>query len=318
MFIKSLTITTLLCLTSFAFAETDPCSTLADLQSKSNTKLFVGYGTASSQKEADTNSQVDMASRIRQKVSASSMVTSDNNSSNLESSAKSIVNEILIGANVLKRCSNKGTYSTVVTLEKSFFVSSLDKKLDANEKKAKEYINKIKNNENDEVLANTVDAAKKFIKDYQSSFESDLQLCKIYDGCANIKNDHEISSLVDLVSKQGDKDQYIMITNNKDISETYRDELIDLVEQNGIKVMDSIVSDDVSNIKRRLYAKCAANIGSKIPGSTDRVVTVKCTVESYIGKQKGFRNTYSCSAMADSDISKEDAVNSCSGRLKKD
>ena len=96
-------------MTFVAHAETDPCSTLADLQTKTDNNLFVGYGTASSQKEADQNAQVDLARNIRQKVTATSTVDETNNDASLKASTKSVVSEVLIGAKVLKRCSSSGT-----------------------------------------------------------------------------------------------------------------------------------------------------------------------------------------------------------------
>jgi hypothetical protein len=325
-----------LCLVSSpVFALTDPCSTLADLTSKSNPNSFVGFGAAETQKAADENAQIDMASRIRQKVTASSTVTENNDSAKLEATSKSVVSESLIGVKVLRRCSNEGSFSTVMSLDKALFVSSLEKKLSFNAAKAKKLTDTLNSEQTDEVIAKNVDSAKKFVADYQSTFESDLELCKTYSGCASIKDEHVFSSLAEAVAKQGDKDQYVMITNNDKIAEDFRDELIDLVEKDGIKVMDNSVklmdlaeSDRIDSkvkrkdlktkrsVNRKIIAKCKATLGSKIPDSTDRVVEVSCTLESYIGKQKGFRKVYSCKAMADADISKNDAINSCSGRLQ--
>lgn len=317
MFVRNLLSASFLFFVSLsAFAQTDPCSTLADLTSKSNPNTFVGFGAGTTQKSADDNAQIDMASRIRQKVSATSTVTENNTSSNLESTSKSVVSESLIGAKVLRRCPNNGTFSTVVTLDQSLFISSLETKLASNVVKAQKLIDTLNAAKDDEIVAQNVDIAKKFIANYQANFDSDLQLCRTYKGCASIKNDNVFSDLVDLVAKQGDKDQYLMITDNSEVTASFRDELIDLVEKDGTKIMDGVVSDGAASVNRKIYAKCVAKVGSKIPGTTDRVVEAACTLESYIGKQKGFRKVYSCKSMADASISTEDAVNACSGRLQ--
>ncbi|MES2614399.1 MAG: hypothetical protein V4591_03180 [Bdellovibrionota bacterium] len=298
------------------FAETDPCSTLADLTSKSSPNTFVGFGAGTTQKAADDAAQIDLASRIRQKVTATSTVTENNDSSKLEATSKSVVSESLIGAKVLRRCPNSGTFSTAVSLEKSLFISALENKLSSNVDKAKKFIGTINSTKNDDIIAQNIDKAKKFIADYQSTFESDLQLCKTYAGCAAIKDTGVFSDLTDLVAKQGDKDQYLMVTNNNEVTDSFRDELIDLVEKDGTKVMDGVVGEGETSTNRKILAKCSAKVGSKIPGTSDKVVETTCVLESYIGKQKGFRKVYSCKAMADADISKEDAINSCSGRLE--
>lgn len=316
--LKNILISTISCFVFLqAYAQTDPCSSLADLTSKSNPNAFVGFGAGMSQKEADGNAQIDMASRIRQKVTATSTVTENNDSSKLEATSKSMVSEVLIGANILRRCPNNGTFSTVVTLDKNLFVSSLEKKLSYNVDKAQKLVDSINNAKSDEVIAGNVDTAKKLLAEYQTTFDSDLQLCKIYNGCVDVKNENVFSDLADLVSKQGDKDQYIMISNSNRTTKSFRNELIDLVEKDGVKVMDGVVVDhDDASVNRKIYAKCVSKVGSQIPGSTDRVVDVTCTLESYIGKQKGFRKVYSCKAMADADIDPDEAANTCSGRLQ--
>jgi hypothetical protein len=317
---KNLLMTLFLMTISFsAFAETDPCSTLADLTSKSNPNSFVGFAAGTTQKAADDNAQVDLASRIRQKVTATSTVTENTDSANLESNSKSVVSESLIGAKVLRRCANTGTYSTVVSLDKNLFVSSLEKKLSYHVGKVKQMINSLNTAKDDEAIARNIDNAKKFITDYQATFEGDLELCKIYSGCADIKgkDEHIFSDLVSLVASQGDKDQYLMITNQDEVTENFRDELIGLVEKDGVKVMDGVVNEDNSPIHRKIYAKCKAKPGSKIPGtSSDKVIETNCVLEAYIGKQKSFRKSYACKAMVDADSSMEEAVSSCSGRLQ--
>ncbi len=107
-----------------------------------------------------------------------------------------------------------------------------------------------------------------------------------------------------------------MITNGDAVTDNFRDELVDLAEKEGVKIMDGAAADGTSVVKRKIYAKCKAKVGSKIPGSSDKVVETTCTLEAYIGKQKGFRKTYSCKAVSDAGISSEDAQNACAGRLQ--
>jgi LPP20 lipoprotein len=304
------------CSFSAAYAQTDPCSTLADLQSKGDSSLFVGYGTGSSQKEADQNAQVDLARNIRQKVTATSTVDETKNDATLQSTSKSVVSEILIGAKVLKRCPNGSSFSSVVTLEKNTFISSLTEKLSSNIKKANNLKSSIENAKSDEILGQSIDSAKKFLADYQESSEADFELCKVYKGCADIKVDNSFHDLAELVSKEGDKDQYVLVTDNDKVSAALRDDLITLLEADNIKIMDGAVSENSKESKRKILASCKAKVGSKIPGTDDRVVETRCTVEAYIGKQKKFRKVYSCKAMGDAGISIEDAVTSCSGRLQ--
>ncbi len=301
---------------SAAYSQTDPCSTLADLQSKGESSLFVGYGAGSSQKEADQNAQVDLARNIRQKVTATSTVEETQNDATLQSTSKSVVSEILIGAKVLKRCPNGSDFSSVVTLEKNTFISSLTEKLSSNIKKANKFKSSIENAKSEEVLGQNIDSAKKFLADYQESSEADFELCKVYKGCSDLKIENSLHDLAELVSKEGDKDQYLLITDNDKVSAALRDDLITLLEADNIKIMDGSVSDNAKESKRRILASCKAKVGSKIPGTDDRVVETRCSVEAYIGKQKKFRKIYSCKATADSGISADDAVSSCSGRLQ--
>lgn len=301
---------------SLVYAQTDSCSSLADLQSKNDSSLFVGYGSASTQKEADQNAQIDLARNIRQKVTATSTVAETKNEVTLQSTSKSIVSEILIGAKILKRCTNENFFSTVVTLEKNHFLLSLSEKLLLNEKKASNLINSINNAKTDEILAQNIDTAKKFLTDYQDTFESDLELCKIYKGCSEIKIDSKLHDLAELVSKEGDKDQYILITNNDKVSSALREDLITLLESDNIKIMDKSVNSSKEEVKRKIISNCNVKVGSKIPGTDDRIVETRCSLEAYIGKQKKFRKTYSCKATADSGTSLDEAVSSCSGRLK--
>ncbi len=301
---------------SVAYGQTDPCSTLADLQSKGVASLFVGYGAGSSQKEADQNAQVDLARNIRQKVTATSTVDETKNDATLQSTSKSVVSEILIGAKVLKRCSNSSNFSSVVTLEKNTFISSLTEKLSSNIKKANNLKNSIENAKSEEILGQNIDSSKKFLADYQESSEADFELCKVYKGCSDLKIENSFHNLAELVFKEGDKDQYLLVTNNDKVSTALRDDLITLLESDNIRIMDGSVSDNAKDSKRRILASCKAKVGSKIPGTDDRVVETRCTVEAYIGKQKKFRKVYSCKATADAGISTDDAVSSCSGRLQ--
>lgn len=305
------------CSFSIAYAQTDSCSTLADLQSKGDSSLFVGYGSGSSQTEADQNARVDLARNIRQKVTATSTVDESKDDVTLQSTSKSIVSEILIGAKVLKRCPNGSTFSTVVTLEKAAFIASLTEKLSSIIKKANRLKNAIEKSKSDEDLAQKIDEAKKFLTEYRESSETDLEVCKVYKGCVDIKIANVFHDLTELVSKEGDKDQYVLVTNNDKVSTSFREELITLVEEeDNIKIMDGSVSDNAKSSKRKILANCKAKVGSKIPGTDDQVVEIRCTVEAYIGKQKKSRKVYSCKSISDAGISKKDAVSSCSGRLQ--
>jgi len=312
----------LLCVSSpsgIAWAQADPCSTFADLTAKSSPNTFVGYANSSSQQQAQREAQVDLASRIRQVVSASSTVTQSSSADPvLSSSSKSAVSEILIGAKVLRRCAQNGGYSTVVTLEKNLFVHSLEKKLLYNVDKAQKFITSIQTARSDDILAQNVDFAKKFVVDHQSSFESDLELCKIYNGCAEIKNEHIFSDLQTVLSPKADQDQYVMTTAHDAVSKNFRDEIVGLVEKEGLKVQDGTVSASNVPAHRKIFAQCTARVGTPVMGGPDKVVETKCTVEAYIGKQKTLRKTYSCQSMADLTTSKQDAINACSGRLQAD
>jgi len=300
-----------------AFAETDSCSTLADLQTKTDNNSFVGYGSASSQKEADQNAQVDLARNIRQKVTATSTVDETKDDASLKATSKSIISEVLIGAKVLKRCSSNGSFSAVVTLDKKIFISSMTEKLSANIKKSDNLTKSIENAKTDEALGKSIDNAKKFLADYQDNSESDLEVCKVYNGCNDIKID-SIHQLAELVTKEGDKDQYIFITSDDKVSKSLRDDLITLLEEDSkdkIKIMDGAVTESGSDSKRKILANCKAKVGSKIPGTSDQTVEVRCSIEAYIGKQKKFRKVYSCKSIKDNEISVDDAVSACSGRL---
>ncbi|MGY3803829.1 hypothetical protein ACWNT8_07205 [Pigmentibacter ruber] len=303
---------------SSVYAQTDPCSTLADLQSKTQKELYVGYGTGNTQKEADQNAQVDLARNIRQKVTATATVEETNENASLNATSKSVVSEVIIGAKTLKRCNNKDSFSAVVTLEKASFLNSLQEKLASINKKAKSLVQSLENAKDDETLAKNVDAAKKFLAEYQNTYEEDLNLCKTNSGCGNISKDEDIfSKLSELVAKEGDKDQYVFISNKDKVSLALRDDLISLLEEDKnekIKIMDGAVSEGTES-KRRILSSCKAKVGPKIPKTEDRVVETRCVIEAYIGKQKKFRKVYSCKSTMDSEISIEDAVTSCSGRL---
>jgi hypothetical protein len=122
--------------------------------------------------------------------------------------------------------------------------------------------------------------------------------------------------LNNLVIANGDKNQYILITNQTDVSDVFREDLISLLENDGLKIMDVI--DNKTPSPRKIIAKCIANLGPKIPNSADRIIETKCTADIFIGKQKKGRKVYFCKAVVDNDMDREDAVGSCSGRLKPD
>jgi hypothetical protein len=302
-----------------AFGLTDPCSTLADLTSQNNPNTFVGYGVGASKAEADNNAQVDMASRIRSKVTAVSVVSEDNTSANLNSTSKSVISEVLVGVNAIKRCNiDSKEDSTVLTLDKTVFISSLENKLSAHIDQAKKLKDVLTQSKNDEIIANSVDKAKKLIEQYQSTFDDDLQLCKLYKGCASFKEGNVFQELPDIVAKLADKDQYVLISNDNQITANFRDELIDLLTDDGVKVMDGSVTKNAPDSVRKILAKCRANLKGKIPNSDDRVLETRCVVEGYTGKQKLFRKVYSCSAMVDADSTKDDAISACNDRLQKE
>ncbi|KAB8031830.1 LPP20 family lipoprotein [Fluviispira multicolorata] len=315
---NTIILSSLISISPFAFAQTDSCSTLADLQSKSNESSFVGFGAAATQKEADQNAQVDLARNIRQKVTASSTVNENNTDTSLNATSKSVVSEILVGAKVLKRCTNSDSFSAVVTLDKAMFISTLSEKLSTNLKKAVNFKKSIESSKSEDITAKLIDDAKKFLSDYQESSESDLELCKIYKGCKDLKIDTAFHDLAEQVAKDGDKDQYILITANDDVANGLRGELITLLEAEKLKIMDGTVSDKSQDITRKVIATCKVKAGTKIPGTEDRVIETRCIVEAYIGKQKKFRKVYSCKAVGDNEYSNEDAVNSCSGRLQQE
>ncbi len=305
-------------LTSSVYAQTDPCSTLADLQSKTQKDLFVGYGSATTRKEADQNAQIDLARNIRQKVTATSTVEESEADASLKATSKSVVSEVLIGAKTLKRCGAENNYSAVVTLEKATFLTSLSEKLSSIIKKAQNLIQSLEKTNDEETIGKNIDIAKKFLADYQDTAADDLSVCKVYGGCEKIGSvDDTFHKLSELVSKEGDKDQYVFISNNDKVSLALRNDLISLLEddpKDKIKIMDGAVSEN-SESKRKILSNCKAKVGSKIPGTDDRVVETRCVVEAYNGKQKKFRKVYSCKSTMDADITIEDAVTACSGRL---
>lgn len=303
---------------SAAYGQTDPCSTLADLQNKTQKDLFVGYATGASQKEADQNAQIDLARHIRQKVSATSTVDESTNSVSLNASSKSVVSEVLIGAKILKRCNIKDSFSTVITLEKTAFIVSLEEKLSNNLKKGNKLIQSIENARDDEVLGRNIEAAKKFLADYQITTEDDLNVCKVYSGCNDTFYTADVfADLAEVVAKEGDKDQYIFLSAKDKVSQFLKNDLITLLEEDEkdrVKIMEKSVAKG-SEFKRKILANCKAKVGSKIPDTDDRIVETRCIVEAYIGKQKKFRKVYSCKSTMDDDIAIEDAVAACSGRL---
>lgn len=296
-----------------AFADTDPCSTLADLESQSNSSVFVGFSAGASQKEADQNAQVDLARNIRQDVTSTSTVNGNNEKLSLTETSKSVVSESLMGAKVLRRCSLKDTFSTVVTLDKKLFLSSLEKKLTLRLKKAAGYAHELET-QDDESLGQTVTAAKKFLSDYRVSSESDLELCKVYSSCVKIENTNAFADLENALVKVGDKDQYLFTTTQSDLAHHFEEDLITLIENSeGIKIVNKAAGTD--SVKKKIKASCKAQFGTAISGTDDRIVEVRCTAEGYVGKQRSFRKVYSCKSVADSTTSKEEAVNACSGRL---
>lgn len=296
-----------------AVADTDPCSTLADLKSKSDSSVFVGFSAGSSQKEADQNAQVDLARNIRQDVTSTSTVNESNDKSSLTETSKSVVSESLMGAKVLRRCSLKDTFSTVVTLDKKLFLSSLEKKLTRQLKKAADYTNELET-QDEESLGQTVTAAKKFLSDYRVSAESDLELCQVYNSCLKIENTNAFRELENALAQVGDKDQYLFTTRQSDLAHHFEEDLITLIENSeGIKIVTQAAGAD--SAQKKINASCKAKLETAISGTDDRIVEVRCTVEGYVGKQRSFRNVYSCKSVADSTTSKEEAVNACSGRL---
>lgn len=300
------------------FGKTDPCSTMADLTSQTNPNAFVGYGVGSSKAEADNNAQVDMASRIRSKVTAESVVSEDNNSANLNSTSKSVVSEVLVGVKAIKRCNvDDREYSTVLTLDKKVFISSLENKLSAHIDQAKKLKDVLTHSKNDQIIADSVDKAKKLIDQFQNTFEDDLQLCKLYQGCASFKEGNIFNDLPDIVAKLADKDQYIIVPKTSIVND-FREELVGLLSDEGIKVMDEFVGKNSETSVRKISAMCQVNMKPKIPGSDDKVAETKCTLEGYTGKQKLFRKVYSCKAVVDADASKDDAAAACAGRLAKE
>lgn len=307
------------CAFSAAFAETDPCSSTADLQSKSDSSLFVGFGAGSTQKDADRNARVDLARNIRQNVSASDTVTANDSDQSLNSTSSSSVSEILVGAQVLKRCKNKDSFSAVVTLKKKLFVSALQEKIHANLKQANSYIKRLKDSKNEASVMQTVDKAKKFLAKQEDAFDSDLALCRTYDGCDKLKEDSTFSDLADLLAEQGEKGGYVLVLDKGRLTQSFKDDIASLLAKDDINVKDPDSVEDILSVTNRANAKCVAQLGTKIPDSSDRVVTVRCSVEGVAGKQKMFRSVFSCKATLDERESKDEgAAGACSGRLEKE
>lgn len=311
----------LLCCGTFcnAFAATDPCSSIADLQSKSDSSVFVGFGAGESQNAASRNARVDLARNIRQNVSASDTVTATDSDQSLNSTSSSSVSEILVGAQVLKRCTNQDNFSVVVTLSKKIFVSALQEKLRANLAQANSYSKRLKNSKNEASLMQTIDKAKKFLAKLDDSFDTNLALCRTYDGCSKVEDGSAFSDLADLLAEAGEKGGYVLVLDKGSLTQSFKDELSSLLAKDDVNVKDPDSVEDILNVTNRANAKCVAQVGTKIPNSSDRVVTVRCSVEGVAGKQKMFRSVFSCKAMIDERESKdEEAAGACSGRLQKE
>jgi len=298
------------------YADTDPCATMADLTTKSDANTFVGYGTGASANQAEQNAKIALAANIRQKITSTSTVTENTKNASLEASSKSVVSEVLIGAKVVRRCSQKDTYSTVVSLDKAFFLSSLETQLSSQVTQAQKLTTNITSAKGNEALSKAVDVAKRFLANTPSHFQEDLNVCLVYGGCQTMKNQDTsvFDNLSSAVEKNADQDQYVLVTNG-DITEKFRDNIISLLENDNIHTMSG--DDSSSTHTRRINATCKVNKGSAILGG-NRVIETRCVVEGFSGKQKMFRNTYTCKAMADNSISPDDASNSCQGRLLKE
>jgi hypothetical protein len=307
----------LLGLSTPAFADVDACSTFADLTTKSKPNTFVGYGLGDTPAQAEQNAKTALASNIRQKISATSTVVEDTKNASLEASSKSVVSEILIGAQVIRRCSGQGNFSAVVSLDKSTFLSSIETRLSSQISQAQKLEKDISSAKGSEPLARAVDVAKKFLANTQSHFQDDLNVCLVYEGCQRMKNQNMnvLDNLADLVSKNADKDQYILIIKGN-ITEKFKDNIISLLENDSIHTMSADETTDSGN-SRRIQATCNVNKGTQILGG-NRVIETRCVVEGFSGKQKMFRNVYSCKAMGDNSISPDDASDSCQGRLLKE
>lgn len=299
------------------YSQTDACSSLADLQTKNNNS-FVGYGSGQTQFEADQNAQIDLARQIRQKVTATATVEENNFNSNLSSNTKSVVQEILIGAKILKRCSGENKFSTVVTLDKDFFINSLAEKLTITFNKANSLKKSIENAKAEEVLANAIETAKDFINNYQQSCESDLELCKIYKGCSNITFDNSFRDLINAVAKNAETDQYVLIIEDQALTNEFQEDLLRLLEEDNVKIMNSKVAEKGNNTSRKILANCKFKAGLKIPGTEDKIAEIRCLADAYSGKQKKFQKIYSCKAIMDTQMTSQDAISSCVGRLQKD
>ncbi len=300
-------------------ANEEACTKLADMYSKNNS-LFAGYGNGLNATEALKNAQIDLASRIRQQITSESSVDQNDNSTNYSSKTKSIVNEILVGANVVKRCSDQDSASVVVTMDKELFFTNLEKKLSLLRDKAKNYLNQINSNKNsdDENTARLIDKAKKFSLENQSKFESDLELCKTFKHCNQIEEANIFIELQSAFNRRGDTDVYEMILDKKPITQNFKEELQTLLEQSGLKVTNIIEENNKGTHLRKILASCLSNHGNQaIASSSDLIVGVKCTVEVYTGKEKTARKTYSCTAVSEgrSHSQLEDAIHSCHGRL---
>jgi hypothetical protein len=227
------------------------------------------------------------------------------------------VAESLIGAKILKRCTTGELYSTVTTLDHKLFIASMEKKLTFNVAKATKLLETLKDSRNNpEIFSQNIEIAKKFVKDYQANYETDLRVCRTFNGCETITNENIFTELSSITQQNGDKDQYILIADQNDVSQMFKMEIITLLEKDGIKIMDKIVTDNKNPSVRKIFAKCSAKLNPKLPNSSDRIVETKCIADIYIGRELKDRKIYTCKSLTDSDLASEDAVNACSGRLK--
>ena len=300
------------CLSGIALAQTDPCAQLADMQASSS-DMFVGFGAGLDQQAADANAQVDLARHIRQQVDATTVVTEDNTNASLSSTAQSTVSAVLVGAKVLRRCaatdSSTPTYSTVMTLEKNLFVTSLEEALKQKEQQGLALYEKLKPSAAGSSLPIStadVQAAKAFVKSYQTVLSEDEQLCKIYKGCQNSKLAQVTASLAAQVEAKAEQIQYKFVAQNR-LAQRFEGELTDFLKEAGYSIGPS------SESKRVASASCHTTASSVMGGN--QVVTLRCRVQCYEGSQVVFNKELLCKAMADKNILVEDAAASCHGRL---
>lgn len=292
----------------------DPCAALPELLAAGSSSVFVGYGKGESRELADSAARVDLASQIRQKITATATVTENDQGPSLSGTSKSVVSEVLIGAKTVRRCAYGGSFSTVVSLEKSLFLKSLEGKLSSLVQKALALTKSLKTTKSEEVFFRTLDQANQFLSTYQDSFDDDLRLCRTYGGCVDMAIEEKaLVGLSGAVLEQGDKDQYVVATDGNPVTERFKDELTAFLQQDGLHIA---VDGITINVKpRRIFVKCRAKLGSKIPNSGDRVIEVRCT-STIAGRSTG-RQAYLCRSVAGAEASIDDALTACQDRLQR-